>query len=88
MASFESTVSGAVLDGHVQRQTRDEREGLGSPCDDLNRVLTDNNELGSRRSFVYDALGNLTERTDRNGYIREFDYDLLSRLAAKEVPWL
>jgi len=51
-------------------------------------VLTDDSELGSGRSFVYDALGNLTERTDRNSYIREFDYDLLSLLAAKEVSWL
>lgn len=42
--------------------------------------------MGFSRYLEFDAVGNLTERTDRNGLIREFDYDALNRLT--EERWI
>ncbi|MHB1038490.1 MAG: RHS repeat-associated core domain-containing protein, partial [Pirellulales bacterium] len=47
--------------------------------DALNRVKTETNKLNLARQFDYDAAGNLTKRTDRNGRVIEYVYDNLSR---------
>jgi RHS repeat-associated protein len=45
----------------------------------LNRVVEETNQLGFTRYFVYDAVGKLTGRTDRNGRAIEYTYDNLYR---------
>jgi RHS repeat-associated protein len=47
--------------------------------DALNRVAEETNQLSFTRYFVYDAAGNLTRRTDRNGRVIEYTYDNLYR---------
>jgi len=46
-------------------------------------VTTETNELGDARAFSYDAAGRLTRRVDRRGWVRQFDYDNLSRNTAE-----
>ena len=41
------------------------------------------NALTKARSYVYDAVGNVTKITDRNGGIRDFAYDDLDRLTSE-----
>jgi len=54
--------------------------------DELNRLLTETNQLGFTRSYQYDAVGNLLTISDRNGRIRSFNYDRLNRKTAEH--WL
>ena len=43
--------------------------------DDLGRVIEEKNQLDKSRYFQYDAVGNLTQRTDRNGRVIQYVYD-------------
>ena len=37
-------------------------------------------------SYAYDAVGNLTSKTDRKGQTIQYVYDALNRLASKTYP--
>ncbi|MFG0262264.1 MAG: hypothetical protein ACF788_07725 [Novipirellula sp. JB048] len=54
--------------------------------DKLDRVLTATNELSDTRTNQYDAAGNLTQVTDRNGRVTTYEYDHLHRRTAEN--WL
>jgi YD repeat-containing protein len=47
-------------------------------------VLTDTNQLGYAITYVYNASGDLTQETDRNGLVRDFTYDNLHRETAEK----
>ncbi|MGE3407546.1 MAG: hypothetical protein AB7I37_12075 [Pirellulales bacterium] len=52
--------------------------------DNLDRVVSEENENGDFRYFVYDANSQLTEKTDRNGRVTEYEYDNLGRQTAEK----
>ena len=41
----------------------------------LNRVLSETQGSNGSRTYKYDAVGNLREKTDRNGRLTKFEYD-------------
>jgi RHS repeat-associated protein len=53
--------------------------------DVLGRVLSQSRN-GHTKSFVYDAVGNRTKRTDYNGAITNYTYDVLNRLSNIGYP--
>ncbi len=54
--------------------------------DRLNRVTKERNALNKDRLWEYDAASNVTEYTDRNGRVTEYDYDNLHRRTTE--TWL
>ncbi len=54
--------------------------------DRLNRVTKERNTLNKDRLWEYDAASNVTEYTDRNGRVTEYDYDNLHRRTSE--TWL
>ncbi len=50
--------------------------------DNPDRTLTETNELSDSLVWTWDAMGNLTSATDRNGRVRSFSYDHLNRLTS------
>jgi RHS repeat-associated protein len=53
--------------------------------DPLGRTLQ-STRAGTSKSYVYDAVGNLTQRTDYNGAITTYVYDDLNRLTTINYP--
>ena len=53
--------------------------------DPLGRV-TQNKKGAATMSFVYDAAGNTSQRTDYNGAITNYSYDALNRLTSINYP--
>ena len=54
--------------------------------DTRNRLETETNQLAAVRTYTYDDNGNRRTATDRNGRLREFEYDHLNRLS--DEKWL
>jgi YD repeat-containing protein len=46
----------------------------------FDRLISETNALGKTRTFTYDAAGNRTSLSDRNGKTRRFSFDPLNRL--------
>src|SRR5205085_10845027 len=46
--------------------------------------LADTNQLGFSRSMVYNASGDMTQETDRDGRVRQFTLDNLHRETAEK----
>jgi YD repeat-containing protein len=53
---------------------------------EIDRQITDTNQLGKTRSYGYDAVGSLVSAIDRNGRKRTYTYDALNRQTAEN--WL
>jgi YD repeat-containing protein len=49
----------------------------------LDRVKQEENQLGYSRYHVYDAGNNLTQSTDRDGRVTQYDYGHLNRETAE-----
>ncbi len=47
------------------------------------RLISETNAYGANRTYTYDAQGNRTGITDRNGKTRRFTYDPLNRLTTE-----
>ena len=47
--------------------------------DELNRTLSDTNQLGFTRSYSYDEVDNVVQTSDRNGRDISYSYDKLNR---------
>jgi YD repeat-containing protein len=54
--------------------------------DNLDRAISETNQLGNARTFQYDANSNLTQKSDRNNRVTQYTYDNLDRL--KDEKWL
>lgn len=54
--------------------------------DDLNRLISTTYPDGLRETWNYDSVGNLVNRTDRNGNIINYFYDSLDRPTAISYP--
>jgi RHS repeat-associated protein len=52
----------------------------------VKKTVTDQQSNDSVEQFVYDALGNITQRTGPEGEITKYDYDALGRLVKATQP--
>ncbi|MGI8982577.1 MAG: hypothetical protein ACR2FY_25375 [Pirellulaceae bacterium] len=52
--------------------------------DNLNRAVSETNQLNFTRTFVYNAAGDLTSKLDRNGRKTTYEYDALHRQTAEK----
>jgi YD repeat-containing protein len=50
-----------------------------NPSNTVNRLAREINANGAVRKYAYDAVGNITSITDRDGTIQKFTYDKLNR---------
>ncbi len=63
--------------------TSDRNDFMKNTCDFVpnafRRLITETNALGKTRTFTYDAAGNRTSLTDRNGKTRRFSFNARDR---------
>ena len=55
-------------------------------CGHFGRVTQTEFPSSLTESYAYDAVGNLTSKTDRKGQTIQYVYDALNRLASKTYP--
>ncbi|MCH9651395.1 MAG: hypothetical protein K0U98_24425 [Deltaproteobacteria bacterium] len=73
----------------VWNQTRIQRANgnvVNQTFDDLDRVVTQTDNLGTLLTRVFDSNDNLLEETDANGNTKTFEYDQLNRLVLENLP--